>query len=233
MGINGLTGFFAQREKNYKTTIRLQNVPVVIDGHGLMYFLYFGGPNPIVERAQNVPKSWTEQSTRKRGWEGCRAPTPNAHWFGGDLTAYAQNVRWFLEQLKQCEITPIILMDGPFEEKKKKTDDSRFNKSIKDNVTKERFPGKNYKPVFLKVCYLRVLVSSHLLMHQKLITFIFNHFRVSFKRSWRKRVFRVIKRLGKRIQTSPSSLIHSIATFSATIPTFLPTSAAKLFHLRV
>lgn len=148
MGVHGLTTFVESQRDKYKQKVYLRSVPVIIDGCNLMYFLYFDGNKSIVDRGQKKKSDNPDK-------------VPLAHLFAGDWVQYGQNVRCFFQQCAQCDLYPIVIMDGAYEKSKLEVARTRFASNAKDNTRKKdgavEFPGKTYTPVFLKV-----LIVTHL-----------------------------------------------------------------------
>lgn len=145
MGVHGLTSFISGYHEKYKEKIYVRDGPVVIDGSNLMYFLYFEGKSSVVERG---PKKLQAHQEKKS--------LPHAYLFGGDWEQYAQNVRYFFQQLKQCIVTPIVILDGAYDSSKLEVAKLRFAENVMKNVKPASdeavsTPGKTYTPIFLKV----------------------------------------------------------------------------------
>jgi hypothetical protein len=165
MGVHGLTTFIAKYHDKYKEKIYLQNCPVVIDGCNLMFFLYFEGRHALPSTSISTPSKGGGRRSSSGGKSPVAKPSPMKapHLFGGDYMTYAQNVREFFQHLKHCNVTPVVLFDGAYDDLKIRTAFKRFAESLKENVKGSHShqqeqnpfrgitPGTSYSPVFMKV----------------------------------------------------------------------------------
>jgi len=157
MGVLGLTTFIAKYYDKYKETVYLQNCPVVIDGPNLMYFLYFEARHSVLQASQTQKKGYRSAGSSGKSPVAKTNGLKEAYLFGGDYMTYVQNIREFFQQLKHCNITPIVLFDGAYDDFKIATAYKRFADNVKENVwnadcrVRGVTPGRSYAPVFIKV----------------------------------------------------------------------------------
>ncbi|CAL8071619.1 unnamed protein product [Orchesella dallaii] len=125
----------------YYEKVILRNCPVVIDGCDLMQFLFLRG----------LEEAIVEVGAKDKNPKGsARKGVPNPHWFGGDWETYARNVRSFFQDLKKCEITPIVIMDGALSTIAAMKEEAELHEDPLDSLRLQGYPGKTYTPVFLK-----------------------------------------------------------------------------------
>lgn len=129
MGIRGLTTFIQSRSHLYMDPFELHNTALVIDGYAIACQLY-------------------------------RWHCPGVHdCFGGDYDKYGKAVSDFFQLLFDCNITPYVVFDGGYENRKVATVISRMkNKistaSVLDSVSEGSF---SVFPLFLRDCFEEVL----------------------------------------------------------------------------
>ncbi|KAH9406074.1 Protein asteroid 1 [Tyrophagus putrescentiae] len=86
MGIQGLSTFVRAR-RLFDPHHRLHDTVLVVDGHNLLYKLYF------------------KYQREKR----------NSHMYGGDYALFAAHVADFFGRLAACSVVPIVVFDGSFD----------------------------------------------------------------------------------------------------------------------
>lgn len=100
MGIQGLLSFITRN--NFLEPYQLRNTNLVIDGMNLEYELY------------------------RRYLERCRDDRA----FGGDYNHYGAFIGAFFQQLLDCKVTPVVILDGSFKLSKLPTKRERFDKQL-------------------------------------------------------------------------------------------------------
>ncbi|CAL8071637.1 unnamed protein product [Orchesella dallaii] len=152
--LRDLAAFTYQLSINkYNKRVVLRNRPVVIDGSDLMDYLYVRTQeNASIEVRARDPKRENPKASTKKG-------LPNPYWFGGDWKTYALRVRSFFENLKKCEITPIVIMDGGLSRNEREKEDAKL---LAHCVNLQAYHGKPDRPVFLKTVFLEVMVELNI-----------------------------------------------------------------------
>lgn len=132
MGVRGLATFLdSYSNTKYAKRVFVRDCPVVIDGYNLVYHLY----------------QTSKGST--------------SHLVGGDYKNYATEVRLFFQKLKNCEIIPIVIFDGAYEESKLATVHERFQNLVKENVKQElSYPSENFTPLGIKVIAILICILA-------------------------------------------------------------------------
>ncbi|XP_046478963.1 protein asteroid isoform X1 [Neodiprion pinetum] len=77
--------------------------------------------------------------------------------FGGDYDRYAEHVREFFDNLTRCKITPLVLIDGGYENKKIKTTYSRLRSKIKMASYFTHTQSLKFFPILMKEVFRDVM----------------------------------------------------------------------------
>ncbi|XP_030761387.1 protein asteroid-like [Sitophilus oryzae] len=104
MGIKGLTKFINDRSKTYFENFDLHDCNLIIDGHSISCQLY--------------------------NWKHWHFDTRSANCYGGDYDKYAFAIEAFFRNLSEVNVTPYVVFDGGFEEKKLPTIMKRMQDKI-------------------------------------------------------------------------------------------------------
>lgn len=88
MGVKGLQSFLKANDRYLAQKVNLNNTNLVIDANNLLCLIY---TKECLDRKSEQYKNDT---------------------YGGDLVFYGQVVREFFENLKKCDITPVLVFDG-------------------------------------------------------------------------------------------------------------------------
>lgn len=112
MGIKGLTGYVTQNSNNSMKQFELHDTDLVIDGDSTAYQLY------------------------------CNRFSPRNCCFSGDYDRYGMLIKSFFDMLLECNIKPIFIFDGGYDDRKMNTIEQRMKERIKiggsiDTVSKD------------------------------------------------------------------------------------------------
>lgn len=82
--------------------------------------------------------------------------------FGGDYDKFAKYVKEFFKLLQKCEIRPLVLFDGGYEQRKLKTVYSRLRDKFKRACQAQPFTGSLNFPLFMRVVLREVLIEMEI-----------------------------------------------------------------------
>lgn len=79
--------------------------------------------------------------------------------FGGDYDKFAKYVKDFLNILQKCKVTPIVVFDGGYEEKKLKTIYFRMRDKFRKTQCAHPISGSLNFPLFMRLVFREVLTE--------------------------------------------------------------------------
>ncbi|KAF7269408.1 hypothetical protein GWI33_017558 [Rhynchophorus ferrugineus] len=136
MGIKGLTKYINDRSHLYFEDVNLHDCDLIIDGHSISCQLF--------------------------NWKPWQFDFKSVKCYGGDYDKYAHVVDYFFTMLDQANITPYVIFDGGYEQRKLPTILSRMQKTIctadqlNPDVERTR-PNKTIFPLFLREVFKDVI----------------------------------------------------------------------------
>lgn len=77
--------------------------------------------------------------------------------FGGDYDKFAKYIKEFFKVLKKCEISPLVIFDGGYEQRKLRTVYSRMKDKLRSARDAQPHSGSLNFPLFMRIVFREVL----------------------------------------------------------------------------
>lgn len=77
--------------------------------------------------------------------------------FGGDYDKFAKYIKEFFKVLKKCEVSPLVLFDGGYEQRKLRTVYSRMKDKLRSARDAQPLSGSLNFPLFMRIVFREVL----------------------------------------------------------------------------
>lgn len=111
MGIKGLTSYVQMRSKHYLVDYKLSQSTVVIDG------MYSRASYSLLDLNCFFFFIQTGNNFMCVTYQNCSGQNPC---YGGDYNLFYRHFKELFLNLKKCEITPVVLLDGTLDPSNKK-----------------------------------------------------------------------------------------------------------------